>query len=147
MIFTASKKKIEIKKKKKPTNRFFQSFSRVATRILKSSVSDQTARPVWQLVNPCRSVRRRTDSTPPKKTPNRTQQCPLGSGERWKPKETFLERSSHFLFCCSNPAARLIVLLLSGNKSSTGLWSFREAHVSRGRAHTHTYTRKRTPTR
>lgn len=111
-----------------------------ATMILKTLVSDQTACPVWRLLNPCRSVRRRTNST--KKNPQENATNPARNREG-EGDFSFLKRSSHFLFCCSNPAVRLIVLLLSGNKSSTGLWSVREAHASRGRAHTH----KHTPTR
>lgn len=42
---------------------FFQLCCRVATVIFKTLVSDQTARPVLQSLNPCRSVRHRGNST------------------------------------------------------------------------------------
>lgn len=132
MIFTRSK------------IRFFQLFCRGATMILRTLVSDQTACPVWQWIHPCRSnsTKKKLNKTKQKNN-NKTRQYPFGTGEFWKPKETFLKWNSHFLFCCSNPAARLIVLLLSGNKSSTGLWSVREAHASRGRARTHAHPHER----
>lgn len=46
------------------------------------------------------------------------------------------QRRSHFLLCRANPAARLIVLLLSGNNSSTGLVKLRRGRggLLRGRS-------------
>lgn len=47
---------------------------------------------------------------------------------------------THFLLCCPNPTVCLIILLLSGNNSSTGLWSVREARAEYARTYIHTNT-------
>lgn len=69
----------------------FRLFCRSATKTLKTLVSDQAARLVW-LLNPCRSVRRRSNSTErkkKKKTAGKARKSPLGTGEGWKPVEGF----------------------------------------------------------
>lgn len=71
---------------------FFQLCCRVATVIFTTLVSDQTARPVWQLLNPCRSVRHRGNSTKENaKKATETRQYSPGTEERWKPKDTFFQ--------------------------------------------------------
>lgn len=72
----------------------FRLFCRSATKILKTLVSDQ-ARLVWQLLNPCRSVRRRSNSTErkkKKKRPVKRENLPSEAGKAGSRLRVFKEQ-------------------------------------------------------